>query len=238
MARKELAQRGFDEDEITGGGLKVTTTFNYGQQKKMHAAAQNELPKKNDDLHVGMATVQPGTGQLLAMYGGPDYLKSQLNWATTRRGRVRRSSRSRWPRRLRTASRSGDIFQGDSPITVQGQKFGNELNTDYGDVTLMKATEQSINTAFYDLVDNADGQRPVEGRRRGRGGRHPEDQDAGERTGTTRPPCSVRMRTPRRSTWRTPTRPSPPSGKYTPLHTIKEVPRPGRQGAVVGREHA
>ena len=82
MARKELLRLGFDEDQISGGGLKVATTFNYEQQKKMVAAAPSELPEKRDNLHVGMASVQPGTGELLAMYGGPDYLKSQLNWAT------------------------------------------------------------------------------------------------------------------------------------------------------------
>ncbi|MGW6197506.1 transglycosylase domain-containing protein [Kribbella sp. NPDC055110] len=154
MARKELVQRGFDEDAITGGGLKVTTTFNYSQQKKILAAAK-EQPKKNAGLHVGMAAVQPGTGQLLAMYGGPDFLKSQLNWATTKA----RPGSSFKPFALAAALKDGktlwDIYQGDSPIVVKGQKFGNELSTDYGDVTLMKATEQSINTAFYDLVDNA-----------------------------------------------------------------------------------
>ncbi|MGZ0149912.1 transglycosylase domain-containing protein [Kribbella sp. WER1] len=153
MARKELAQH-FDEDEIQGGGLTVTTTFNYQQQKRMLVAAQNELPKKRDGLHVGMAAVQPGTGQLLALYGGPDFLKSQLNWATAKA----RPGSSFKPFALAAALEDKKslwgVYQGDSPIVVQGQKFRNELGTDYGDVTLMKATEQSINTAFYDLVDN------------------------------------------------------------------------------------
>ncbi|MBB5982014.1 transglycosylase domain-containing protein [Kribbella solani] len=153
MARKELLQRGFTEEQISGGGLKVTTTFNYGQQKKMLTAAENELPKKRDNLHVGMAAVQPGTGQLLAMYGGPDYLKSQLNWATSKA----RPGSSFKPFALAAALEDKksiwDTFQGDSPIVIQGLKLNNEFNQDYGDVSLLKATEQSINTAFYDLVD-------------------------------------------------------------------------------------
>jgi membrane peptidoglycan carboxypeptidase len=160
MARKELLRLGFDEDQISGGGLKVTTTFNYGQQKKMIKAAQSELPEKRDKLHVGMATVQPGTGQLVAMYGGPDFLKSQLNWATTRA----RPGSSFKPFALAAALEDGksiyDTYQGDSPIVVQGLKLGNELNQDYGEVSLLKATEQSINTAFYDLVDNQMDQGP------------------------------------------------------------------------------
>ncbi|WP_427887383.1 transglycosylase domain-containing protein [Kribbella sp. GL6] len=154
MARKELLQRGFSEEQISGGGLKVTTTFSYTQQKQMVDAAENELPNKKGNLHVGMATVEPGTGRLLAMYGGPDFLTSQLNWATAKA----RPGSGFKPFALAAALEDGkslyDIFQGDSPIKIQGQKLGNEFNRDYGDVTLLKATEQSINTAFYDLVDN------------------------------------------------------------------------------------
>ncbi|NUR99899.1 MAG: penicillin-binding protein, partial [Kribbellaceae bacterium] len=154
MARRELLQRGFTEDQISGGGLKVTTTFSYTQQKRMISAAMTELPDKRDNLHVGMATVEPGTGRLLAMYGGPDFLKSQLNWATAKA----RPGSGFKPFALAAALQDDkslyDIFQGDSPIKIQGQKLGNEFNRDYGDVTLLKATEQSINTAFYDLVDN------------------------------------------------------------------------------------
>ncbi|TDO67419.1 membrane peptidoglycan carboxypeptidase [Kribbella sp. VKM Ac-2571] len=225
MARKELAQRGFDEDEITGGGLKVTTTFNYNQQKKILAAAQNELPEKNKGLHVGMAAVQPGTGQLLAMYGGPDFLKSQLNWATTKA----RPGSSFKPFALAAALKDGkslwDVYQGDSPITIQGQKFGNELSTDYGDVTLMKATEQSINTAFYDLVDNAMENGPAK------------VVDAAEAAGI---PASKTLEKDRGApaTVLGPDAYASPvdmanayatfaaEGKYTPLHVIKEVRGP------------
>ena len=224
MARKELAQRGFDEDEITGGGLKVTTTFNYTQQKRMLDAAK-EQPKKNAGLHVGMAAVQPGTGQLLAMYGGPDFLKSQLNWATTKA----RPGSSFKPFALAAALKDGktlwDIYQGDSPIEVQGQKFGNELSTDYGDVTLMKATEQSINTAFYDLVDNAMDNGPSK------------VIDAAEAAGI---PASKTLEKDRESpaTVLGPDAYASPvdmanayatfaaEGKYTPLHVIKEVRGP------------
>lgn len=153
MARDELRQIGFADDEISGGGLKVTTTFNVGQQGKILKAAQNEVPDKRDGLHVGMAAVQPSTGALLAVYGGPDYLANQLNWATLRA----RPGSGFKPFALAAALKDGksiyDTFQGDSPIDVRGMKLDNEFNQDYGDVSLLKATEQSINTAFYDLVD-------------------------------------------------------------------------------------
>jgi len=153
MAKKELLRRGFTENQITGGGFKIVTTFDTDLQADMVNAAENRLPKKRDGLHVGMAAVRPGTGELLAMYGGPDFLKSQLNWATSRA----RPGSSFKPFAVAAALQDNwDLntpLQGDSPIEIQGQELNNEFNNDYGEVKLKKATEQSINTAFYDLID-------------------------------------------------------------------------------------
>ena len=225
MARKELLRLGFDEDQISGGGLKVTTTFNYGQQKKMTAAAQSELPDKRDNLHVGMATVQPGTGALLAMYGGPDYLKSQLNWATS----PARPGSGFKPFALTAALEDGkslyDIFQGDSPIKVQGQKLNNEFDRDYGDVTLLKATEQSINTAFYDLVDKQmdDGPNKVVDAAEAAGIPKGKYLEAGRHNPSTvlgpDPYASAVTMAEAYATFAA-------NGKFAPLHSIKEVKGP------------
>ncbi len=153
MARKELAKI-VPEDQISGGGLRVVTTFDLAKQNAIVKAGLERLPKKNrSNLHVGMASVRPGTGELVAMYGGPDYLKSQLNWATLKA----RPGSAFKPFAVAAAlleERSiYDVFQGDSPIEVQGKELNNEFDRDYGDVNLLEATEESINTAFYDLVD-------------------------------------------------------------------------------------
>jgi membrane peptidoglycan carboxypeptidase len=155
MARKELEKiPGITDDQISGGGLKVTTTFDVGLQSKAVLAASGTHPKKTKDLHIGLASVRPGTGELVAMYGGPDFLKSQLNWATLRA----RPGSSFKPFAVAAALEDQKplniMLQGDSPIVVQGQRLRNELNTDYGQVDLLKATEESVNTAFYDLIDN------------------------------------------------------------------------------------
>ena len=153
MARKELERLGIPDDEISGGGLRVVTTFDFGLQSKAVAAGVKRLPKKKNDLHVGIASVKPGTGELVAMYGGPDFLKNQLNWATLRA----RPGSSFKPFAVAAALKDGrDLYsnyQGDSPIEVQGKELNNEFNRDYGNVSLMEATQESINTAFYDLID-------------------------------------------------------------------------------------
>jgi membrane peptidoglycan carboxypeptidase len=153
MARLELQKLGIPDEQISGGGLQVTTTFDWGLQTKAVRAASGTHPKKTKDLHIGLASVRPGTGELVAMYGGPDFLKSELNWATLRA----RPGSSFKPFAVAAALKEGRkldmMLQGDSPILIQGQKLRNEFNTDYGPVDLLTATEKSVNTAFYDLVD-------------------------------------------------------------------------------------
>ena len=60
------------------------------------------------------------------MYGGPDFLKSQLNWAT----RPARPGSGFKPFALAAALKDGtsvwDIFQGDSPIEIQGQELAEQ----------------------------------------------------------------------------------------------------------------
>ncbi len=71
------------DDEIDGGGLRVTTTFT---EKAMNAAEEGVAEArpeglKDKELHVGVASVEPGTGAVRGIFGGQDYLDSQLNWA-------------------------------------------------------------------------------------------------------------------------------------------------------------
>lgn len=154
MARRYLIKAGFSEEQINGGGLRVKTSFDKKLQAEMVEAVQEEHPKKEGGLHIGMASVNPQNGELVATYGGPDFLKSQINWATA----DARPGSSFKPFAVAAALKDEkslrDTFQGDSPIVINGEKFGNEFGEDYGRVSLLKATEESINTAFYDLVDN------------------------------------------------------------------------------------
>ena len=172
MVRNELLRLGFNEDEIDGGGLRVTTTFT---QKAMTAAQEGVaevrptgLPEAipgvekgstepgsgDKDLHVGVASVEPGTGAVRGFFGGQDYLDSQINWAVA----GGQAGSTMKPAALVAAIEDGfslkDTFEGNSPFVLpDGTDFENQGDTDYGSaVSMVQATEDSINTAFIDMT--------------------------------------------------------------------------------------
>jgi membrane peptidoglycan carboxypeptidase len=159
MVKSELLKLGFDEAEIDGGGLKVTTTFTT---KAMAATKDGIMAKKPTglaQLHAAAASVDVKTGGLLGFYAGQDYLKSQLDWASL--GNAPGSSFK--PFALATGLAAGyslnDTFQGFSPYRLpNGDTVKNEGQGDghsYGTkVSLLKATQESINTAYVDLTES------------------------------------------------------------------------------------
>ena len=156
MVRKELLRLGYSEEEIEGGGLRVTTTFT---KKAMDAAVQGVMEGKPDgfgdkQLHIGVATVEPGTGAVRGIFGGQDFLDSQINWAVAggQAGSTMKAAA------LVAAIEEGysleDTFEGNSPIELpDGTEIENQGDADYGSsVSMVTAAENSINTAFIDMT--------------------------------------------------------------------------------------
>ncbi len=146
----------FTEEEIDGGGLRVTTTFS---QKDMEAAKQGVLDAKPEgfgdkELHVGVASVEPGTGAVRGFFAGQDYLDSQINWAIA--GGQAGSTFKAFA--LAAALDQGfalkDTFDGNSPFELaDGTEVENQGDQDYGSaISLITATQKSANTAFIDLT--------------------------------------------------------------------------------------
>jgi membrane peptidoglycan carboxypeptidase len=158
MVKKELERLGYPEDEVVGKGLRVVTTLTEKDMDAAEAGVAEARPEGFGDkqLHVGVASVEPGTGAIRGFYGGQDYLQSQLNWAVSggQAGSILK------PFALAAGIKDGyslrDTFDGNSPITVGDTDFENQGNEDYGQVNLIKATMDSINTAFIDLTDSMD----------------------------------------------------------------------------------
>jgi membrane peptidoglycan carboxypeptidase len=75
--QRELNILGFPDEELMIGGLVVRTTLERQAQEAAQIAVQEVGPKDApEDLHIGLLSIRPGTGEIVAMYGGRDYLKS------------------------------------------------------------------------------------------------------------------------------------------------------------------
>ncbi len=157
-ARLELVELGFSEEEILRGGLRVRTTFDRDAQAAAVTAVEEQRPETNaDGVRVGLAAVEPGTGNVRALYGGEDYVQRPFNDAT--QATVEAGSTFK-PFGLiagleadkslfsRFSGRSPRTFELDGGEEYRVTNFG---DVSYGRITLLKATEDSVNTAYVEL---------------------------------------------------------------------------------------
>ena len=155
--QSELNALGFTEDELMIGGLVVKTTLEKLAQQAAVDAVDKESPKKApDNLHIGMVSIRPGTGEIVAMYGGKDYLIRQLNDATQS---IAQAGSTFKPFALIAALQAGislsSIWNGDSPKVYDdvGKPYevSNYGEKSFGDISLLQATASSINTIYVPL---------------------------------------------------------------------------------------
>ena len=91
---------------------------------------------------------------MLALYGGPDYVKNSRNWATTARPTASTFKTYALAAGLKDGYSLYSTFNGNT-FTPPGDTIHvrNEYSHQYGvGVTLLRATTDSINTAFVDMV--------------------------------------------------------------------------------------
>ena len=114
--------------------------------------------EKASNLHAAVASVDVDTGEVLALYGGPDYVKNSRNWATTPRPTASTFKTYALAAGLEDGYSLYSRFNGNT-FTPPGDStpVRNEFSNQYGSaVPLLRATAQSINTAFVDLVTSMD----------------------------------------------------------------------------------
>ena len=117
-----------------------------------------ERPPGLNKLHAATASIDVQTGALIGFYAGQNYLQSQLNWA--KEGGSPGSSFK--PFALTAGLKDGfalkDTFDGNAPFVLPdgGGEVGNQgegKGQSYGSaISLITATENSVNTAYVDLT--------------------------------------------------------------------------------------
>ena len=170
---QELNKLGFTDEQLLVGGYIIKTTLVKDAQEAAVAAVNKEAPTKApENLHIGLAAIKPGTGEILAMYGGQDYLKYQFNAATQG---IASGGSSFKAFALVAALEQGiplsSIWNGDSPKVYDDgigrpyvvNNYGGET---WGDTTLLNATIHSVNTIYVPLGIKAGVEKVVDVARR------------------------------------------------------------------------
>ena len=156
----QLQGLGFSQDQLMQGGLVVKTTLvKKDQEAAVDAVAKRTPVDPKGNLRVALVSIKPGTGEVVAMYGGQDYLKSQLNNATQA---ITEAGSSFKPFTLVAALQQGislhSLWNGTSPQVFYDPgsqspypvfNYGNEQ---FPNVNLLDATANSVNTVFVPLA--------------------------------------------------------------------------------------
>ncbi|WP_441245942.1 transglycosylase domain-containing protein [Kitasatospora sp. McL0602] len=159
-----------DAATLKAGGWKITTTFDKTKQDAFVAAVKDELtseldtaarPKTDTDVRVSGASVEPSTGKVVAVYGGPDYAKQPFNDATRQDNQVGSTFK---PIDLAAGLDGRHTTQDGRVITTQTLYDGtsrrpvvggptpyappNEDDVNYGSITLRYAMVKSVNSVY------------------------------------------------------------------------------------------
>jgi membrane peptidoglycan carboxypeptidase len=149
-------------NDIDRGGLRIVTTIEQKAQDSAVKAVADNLPPERDAaaLHVGLTAIRPGDGAIVAMYGGQDYSKIQLNSSTD--AKLQGGSTFKVFGLLAalqhgiSTKRTYDgyspqffpQFVGGANPSGRVQNFANEQ---FGRIDLRTALAQSVNTVFAQL---------------------------------------------------------------------------------------
>ena len=153
-----LLQEGYSEDELRYGGYDIYTTLDLSMEEKAERSLL-EIPQftAKTQPQAALVTIDPVSGAILAMAGGRDYGKSQLNRAVKS---YRQPGSAIKPFVYATALEgnytAASIFE-DKPLSIpllNGTEWKPENydRTYRGKMTLREALRESINSVAVQLL--------------------------------------------------------------------------------------
>ena len=172
QVQRDLGRLGFSEEQLLEGGLVIRTTLVERAQQSAVDAVTKFYPKKApENLRIGLVAIRPGTGEIVALYGGRDYLERQLNDATQS---IALAGSTFKPFALIAALEAGipltSMWNGDSPQIFDdlGKPYtvSNYGDEGWGQLDLLTATQHSVNTIFVPLGMKAGMDKVVDAARR------------------------------------------------------------------------
>ncbi|MDR2109294.1 MAG: transglycosylase domain-containing protein [Coriobacteriales bacterium] len=151
---RDVLEHEYGTDVVFRSGLDVYTTLDIGIQEIAESVCwEYENSRLLWDEEVGLTCVDPNNGHIVAMRAGKDYYTDQWSTATDMR---RQPGSAFKPFGLVTAIEKGfspnTLVSGSSPIIYGDWKVENAGGSSYGTMTLEKATNLSLNTAYVRLV--------------------------------------------------------------------------------------
>lgn len=151
-ALNELRGKGYTDQQLYAGGLRITTTVEKGWQDIAVQSVTDVMQGEPENLRQSLVSIDPRTGAVRAYYGGPsgtgtDYAQAQ-----------RQPGSSVKPYVLATALEQGISVDarrdGSSPQTFPDRDapVRNSGGASCGSCTLKEAMTRSLNTTFYGLA--------------------------------------------------------------------------------------
>jgi membrane peptidoglycan carboxypeptidase len=148
----ELAARGYDEQQIYAGGLRITTTVNKAYQDAAVIAVNEVMQGEDPKLRQALVSIDPRSGAVNAYYGGSSGTSFDFAQA------LRQPGSSMKPYVLATALEQGISVRsrrdGSSPQTFPDRQapVRNSGGASCPACTLVEAMTRSLNTTFYGLA--------------------------------------------------------------------------------------
>ncbi|WP_277212718.1 transglycosylase domain-containing protein [Isoptericola croceus] len=155
--KAELLRNGMTEEEIETRGLQIYTTIKPKLQREAHRIVKDMPDDANKKVRASIVSIDPSNGAVVALYGGKNYIKQSLNTAT--QDTVQGGSTFK-PFTLIAALEEdyelNETFDGNSPGHLDPEDPTKEWPTNfgrqsYGQVDLVQATANSVNTAYVEL---------------------------------------------------------------------------------------
>ena len=152
---KQLLQTDeFNISELSQGGLSIYTTLDPKAQKAANKAVKEGMAQYDSDMDASLTSIDPSTGNIVAMVGGKNYKKNQFNLAT----QMSRQAGSSF----KTFTLIAAMGEGVSPDTYIDSSSPAEITPTWtvsnsegegsGNITLRSATTYSVNTVYARLA--------------------------------------------------------------------------------------